>query len=402
MHPEANTRGARVPVPVLESGTSSAENHSSELTPAQLGVARVMRRLSPRACATLALEAGLEVPSQSPAPQEPAEAPSVPGSPCGDGAPEVLRGRRDRRRAARSGKAEARESRARARAREVQTQAQARAAEARARAFEAFEARERVELGADELDALDELADAYGRPIPQPVWVMCRRIVRSRSPERTAQMWLRQAGRRFSAVELGQIVEAALCPDGRGGYRYSWRDVSARRFLAVGLAELRLGVEVPGARGPRVCMRGVSRGALQEMMRDADGSAPCMTWISGDASQHGRRARAAGAHKGEKPLHHLGLLRRLVRVGFVRKVQLPAQAATVEAFEQRPDRVGVLRCINRYYLHGREWAARAGAAVVDALTELARVACELPIRRAPRTAAERLYAEKRGRARAPD
>ena len=331
-----------------------------------------------------------------PTPQ-PAEMPSESLLPYGDSAREALRGRHERRRAAKLGEVQARGLRAQARAREAQAQARARAEDARAKAFEAFEALELGELGADERDELEGLGEVerYGRPIPSPVWGMCRRIVRSRTPERTAQLWVRQALRRFSPVEVGQVVAAALCPDGRGGYHFDWGHISARRFLAVGLAKLRLAVELPARGGSKLCMRGISRGGLQEMMRDATGHAPSPTWISGYASQYGRRARASGMLDAERPLHHLGLLKRLERVGFERAVQLPAQAATVEEFERRPDRNGVTRCINRYYLHGREWAARAGAAVVDALTELARVACELRIRRAPRTASERLYAEKR-------
>jgi len=378
---EHNTPLGRVPelAPSLQRrGYNPATAHAE---------ARFLQRLPQAARATIEREAGQQ-------PQLPAQ-----------DAPSDVRVRDSGRRAARRARAQARarEARAqtRARAREAQAQAQAREAQAVEARAAAFEARELAKLDADELAEIeaDELAEdcPYGLPVPKAVWGMRSILLRSRDRAKTAQGWLRWARTRFSEVEVGQLAQAALCPDEQGGFCYGWADENAIRVLVCGLAMLRLRGEIPHRDGPKACMRGISRGTLQALMRDSQGCSRGTTWISGYLRDD--------LPEGERPLQHLGLLKRLERVGFSRSVQLPAQAATVEEFERKPDRNGVMRCINRYYLHGREWAARAGAAVVDALTELARVASECRIRRAPRTVYERAHAEKRDaaqRARAPD
>jgi len=267
----------------------------------------------------------------------------------------------------------------------------------------AFHERQLARLSAGERADLAARMEVckYGQVLTEPVRVMARTIMRDVEPG-SVQVWLDRVRDRYSPTVAGMIAEAALCPNGAGGYRFGWHKLGPRRVVVGMIATLMLAREVPGRDGGELCVRGIPRGALRELMRDAGGQAPSPEWISSYASQYGRRELARGNLPAERPLHHLGFLKRCVRVGFMRKVQLPARAATVEAFEVRPDRRGVPRCINRYYLRWRQWEAQASTAALDALTELARVACEHFIRAAPRTIADRRDAEARARASAPD
>jgi hypothetical protein len=427
---EANTRAARVPVPRLESRASSAEAHSSERTPAQLGAARVLRKLSARARATLEREAGLEELPRSPTPQPTAEAPKagvsqfgetagLPSSAEGAGEVEELGkleaalckqleglGRSERRRAERALAVDVR----RVEAPRAKVEAGAHRRSCRRQRDKAGEDRRRRMLSvaqrraeaSEKARAFEEkrlaewAAENPGQPIPKRVWLL-QRIMRASKPEEAVRGWLRWARWAFGergARALWFIEQAALCPDAQGRYRFDWKHPFALRTAIVMLMVLMMAEAFRGRRGEALCVRGITIGAMQELVRDEGGHTPEESWFSDRYTC--RRCKCQKLPEAERPLHHQGLLARLERVGFIRRVQLPAQAATVEGFERFPDRNGVQRTSNRYYL---PWSDES--IVFD--IELERTPLDgRNIRRAPRTAAERLYAEKRSRARAPD
>ena len=246
-----------------------------------------------------------------------------------------------------------------------------------------------------EADRMAEWAAANpGQPMPKRVFFLQRIML---SGAKQVQEWLRWARWAFGergARAMWFIEQAALCPDGSGSHHHNWTHPFARRTLIVMLMMLMMAEAFRGRRGEALCVRGITIGGMQELVRDAEGHTPDDSWFSDRWTC--RRCPCRKLPKAERPLHHQGLFARLERVGFIRRVQLPARAATVESFERFPDRNGVLRTSNRYYL---PWSDES--VVFEVELEQTPLYDRI-IRRAPRTAAERHYFEKRARARAPD
>lgn len=219
--------------------------------------------------------------------------------------------------------------------------------------------------------------------IPRLVWIMAWSTMADRTGD-AGRSWLRWARSRFSGAPLARIGTAAFCPDAEGRSRYDWHDDCARATVVLGLALLMMGTMTRRKGVWALCVRGVVRQALCVLIAVRPDRPWSTEWLAGV--------------RGEQ-LHQLGPLRRLERVGLLYRQQLPAQAKSVEGFECYPDRKGVLRTSNRYWLGWRDAHPREDLA---ALHNYGWELCDALIRRAPRTAAELRYALRHGRARAPD
>jgi hypothetical protein len=188
-------------------------------------------------------------------------------------------------------------------------------------------------------------------------------------------------------VPLALLREAAFCPIGDGTFRFDWRDERARSIVALGLVILRLAKTTRRRSMWGRVVRGLTRECLCALIARRHDDPPSLSVLS---------------HTWYRDEHfHLwecGYLVALHETGFLYKQQLPAHASSVAPWERYPDRNGVLRTSNRYWVRDRVAAAHDRSSSEQDDAALHEIGWNFPderLSRQLRTAAARRWAERR-------